>query len=90
MAKMFCTVPQAAKKLNMTEEEVEDLIEQGQFQRFVDRTTSMLKVEQVDLFAQEIAGTTIKCTCCSESKKSEPGFWSQLAAAARAIVGLGD
>ncbi len=51
MAKMFYTLPEAAAKLGMSEDDVRGLTESGQLQEFRDRDQIMLKVEQVDLLA---------------------------------------
>ncbi|MEM1184488.1 MAG: hypothetical protein AAGI53_05750 [Planctomycetota bacterium] len=51
MAKMFYTLPEAADRLGMSEDEVKGLTESGQLQEFRDRDQIMLKVEQVDLLA---------------------------------------
>lgn len=54
MAKMFCTIPEAAKIMGVTEKRVRHLLDQGRLQEFKDRDRSMIKTEQVESFAEEL------------------------------------
>lgn len=51
MAKLFYTVEEAAAKLNMTEEQVQELVSSGKLGEYRDRDRLMFKVDQVDLLA---------------------------------------
>src|SRR5690606_35963159 len=51
MAKLFYTLEEAAAKLQMSEEEVKNLVASGQLQEFRDRDKLMFKVDQVNLLA---------------------------------------
>ena len=53
MGKMFLTVPQAAKRVGCTEQQILQWFADGQLQEFKDHNTSMAKTEQVALLAGE-------------------------------------
>lgn len=51
MAKMFYTLDEAAAKLGMTVDQVQQMTESGQLKEYNDNGETMLKVDQVDLLA---------------------------------------
>ncbi len=51
MAKMFYSTEEACQKLQLSEDEIKQLVETGQLQEFRDRDQLMFKVDQVDLLA---------------------------------------
>ncbi len=51
MAKLFYTLEEAAAKLNMSEEAVQELVSSGKLGEYRDRDRLMFKVDQVDLLA---------------------------------------
>jgi hypothetical protein len=51
MAKLFYSLPEAATKLKLSEDQVKNLVTSGKLQEFRDRDRLMFKVEQVDLMA---------------------------------------
>jgi len=53
MAGMFYTLQEAAEKLNKTEEEIEQIIEQGKLRGFRDGPSVYLKIDEVEAFASE-------------------------------------
>jgi len=53
MAGMFYTLQQAAEKLNMTEQQVEQLVSQGKLREFRDGANVHLKIAEVDAFIAE-------------------------------------
>lgn len=77
MAKMFYTLPEAAAKLGMSEDDVRGLTESGQLQEFRDRDQIMLKVEQVDLLAgvddDDAGGDLIPLAESGELEPMSPG-----------------
>src|SRR3972149_3286947 len=53
MAGMFYTLQEAAEKLNKTEEEVKQIIEQGKLRGFRDGPSIFLKIDEVETFVSE-------------------------------------
>jgi len=53
MAGMFYTLQEAAEKLNKTEEELKQIIEQGKLRGFRDGPSIFLKIDEVEAFASE-------------------------------------
>ncbi len=53
MAGMFYTLQEAAEKLNKTEEEIEQIIEEGKLRGFRDGPSVYLKIDEVEAFASE-------------------------------------
>lgn len=51
MAKMFYTLEETAAKLDMSENDVMELVNSGQLQEFRDRDKSMFKVDQVEILS---------------------------------------
>ncbi len=51
MAKLFYTLEEAAARLNMSEDQVKDLVSTGKLGEYRDRDRLMFKVDQVDLLA---------------------------------------
>lgn len=60
MAKMFCSLEEAAAKLKVSPDEVRAMVDQRQLEAFGDRDGDrlMLKVEHVDLLAQTVKKTS--------------------------------
>jgi len=58
MAGMFYTLQQAAEKLNMTEQQVEQLVAQGKLREFRDGANVHLKIAEVDAFIAETPAPT--------------------------------
>ena len=58
MAGMFYTLQQAAEKLNMTEQQVEQLVTQGKLREFRDGANVHLKISEVDAFTAETPAST--------------------------------
>src|SRR5271156_1288418 len=53
MAKMFYSADEAATKLNLTPEQIKELVENNKLREFRDGTRVMFKVDQVDRLATE-------------------------------------
>ena len=53
MAKMFYSIEEAAEKLGVTEEAIQEMAASGQIQQFRDREKLMFKREQIDLLSAE-------------------------------------
>ena len=59
MAGMFYTLQEAAEKLNKTEEEVKQIIEQGKLRGFCDGPSVFLKIDEVEAFASEESASVV-------------------------------
>jgi excisionase family DNA binding protein len=53
MAKMFYSLDEAANKLDVSEDEIRNMVSSGQIQEFRDGEKLLFKVEQIDLLAGE-------------------------------------
>ena len=53
MAGMFCSLREAAERLNKTEYEIKELVEQGRLREFRDGASLLLKVDEIEALAAE-------------------------------------
>ncbi|MCZ6834874.1 MAG: hypothetical protein O7G85_03795 [Planctomycetota bacterium] len=51
MAKMFYSIEETSEKLGKSEDEIKEMVENGQLQEFRDRDKLMFKVDQIDLLS---------------------------------------
>ena len=59
MAENFYTMKEVMEKLQKTEQEVQDLVKQGQLRQYMDAGKPMYKKEDIDTLTEEIVGLDI-------------------------------
>ena len=78
MAKMFYSAEEAAQKLGISEEAVQDMASSGQIQQFRDREKLMFKREQIDMLAAESTSDDEDLIFEESSGESGGGFGSAM------------
>jgi len=68
MAGMFYTLQEAAEKLNMTEEEIKQIIEEGKLRGFRDGPSFFLKIDEVETYANQEGASIVP----EEPQSKEP------------------
>lgn len=72
MAENFYTMQEVMEKLRKTEQEVQDLVKQGQLRQYMDAGKPMFKQEDIDTLSDEIVGLDISSLELEPEAEPEP------------------
>ncbi|MBC8481753.1 MAG: hypothetical protein H8D47_03715 [Planctomycetes bacterium] len=71
MAGMFYSIAEAAEKLGKTEQQVDEMVKNGQLREFRDGSTVLFKVEEIDALCSQVGGTAESQTTPPEAEIAE-------------------